>query len=526
MERLRAVQARAQAEACRKEDAKAWENAASSAEHARRLSADPQCRGTLNAAQLLDVRVNSAACALRGGRGATSQWSVDKKAWHEYSCAVCPQGDPIYGLRYHCAESGDDLCEACWRNLPDTEFQEMYTLAARHPLLGSWPWDEPGKLKNSRRMVTPYVAKVNRAWLKYQIFAGSSGSGMSGPRLDTLYWSCNRHTTIAATGEQLRAESGYCTSEADAEEEALRRLLEVDGCKLLQMIDERDAQETAGGGGDGDGGAAFATSAMRRLHEMAKHLSFDNGDGLTRLICAPDSEGSSPVVEYSSVKETADDGKPLYRVSATLSECKGKPSITGAAAATSRTAEHSAAESACAFVVRVVETLSDSSYTFGAAQLQQLLRDLRTGDSGAAQGLFKELLHVVAMRLKRSLTWKGRSEDKDAYLRFLKRSVSWVGRSEGSATYIRYELMPPLPLKEPLEQASVTLLQVNGEPTFYGEPAAGREAAEQSAAEAALIFICAQVPDCMDRGTESESPLYMLWPRPVAVRSCVDLYRA
>jgi len=48
------------------------------------------------------------------------------------------------------------------------------------------------------------------------------------------------------------------------------------------------------------------------------------------------------------------------------------------------------------------------------------------------------------------------------------------------------------PLERSLERSSVTFLLVDGEPTFYGEPAAGREAAEQSAAEAALIFICVQ----------------------------------
>ena len=87
----------------------------------------------------------------------------------------------------------------------------------------------------------------------------------------------------------------------------------------------------------------------------------------------------------------------------------------------------------------------------------------------------------------------------------IKRSLKpvWIGRSEAADTYLRYELMPSLPrmemaclhatvTTEPLERSSVTLLLVDGEPTFYGEPAAGREAAEQSAAEAALIFICVQ----------------------------------
>ena len=224
---------------------------------------------------------------------------------------------------------------------------------------------------------------------------------------------------------------------------------------------------------------------MRRLHERATKLSFDDDDGLTRLICAPDSEWSSAVVNYSSAKETAEGGEARFRIRTTLLSCKGEPSITGAVAATCRTAKHAAAERACAFVDCIVEALSDSSYAFGYAQFQQLLLALRTSDSGTAQGAFKELLHVIAMRIKRSL------------------KPVWIGRSEAADTYLRYELIPSLPrmemaclhatvTTEPLERSSVTLLLVDGEPTFYGEPAAGREAAEQSAAEAALIFICVQ----------------------------------
>jgi len=41
----------------------------------------------------------------------------------------------------------------------------------------------------------------------------------------------------------------------------------------------------------------------------------------------------------------------------------------------------------------------------------------------------------------------------------------------------------------PLERAAVSFVQFDGEPTFTGAPAAGRRAAEQSAAEAALTFV-------------------------------------
>ena len=41
----------------------------------------------------------------------------------------------------------------------------------------------------------------------------------------------------------------------------------------------------------------------------------------------------------------------------------------------------------------------------------------------------------------------------------------------------------------PLERAAVTFVQFDGEPTFVGVPAAGRRAAEQAAAEAALAFV-------------------------------------
>ena len=84
------------------------------------------------------------------------------------------------------------------------------------------------------------------------------------------------------------------------------------------------------------------------------------------------------------------------------------------------------------------------------------------------------------------------------------RPFECVGRSEEAATYLRYELVPFEPTANAdeehegwehvthLERASVTLLRFDGEPTFHGAPAAGREAAEQAAAEAALAFIVNQ----------------------------------
>ena len=483
-QRLRAAQADAREKTRRAQEAKAREKEALSAERERRMSADPECRGTLNAAQLLDVRINSSACTLFG---CSRQRSERQQAWRNHSCSACPQRGPIYGLRYHCSAIGEDLCEPCWQNLPTPDLQDMYTLAARHPVRGSWPWDEPGMLDektDSFSSVTPSVAKLNRAGHKYKLFQGWGFTG--GPAFMTKV-----NVKMAGTGEELCAAT--CTWRGDHErkdeaiEEAWRQLLEKDTCKLLQVIDERDAQETAGcGAGGGSAGEEFATGAMRRLHERALKLSFDGDDGLTRVICAPDLEWSSAVVNYSSAEETAEGGEARFRVRTTLLSCKGEPSITGAVAASGRTAKHAAAERACAFVDRVVDALSDSSYAFGYAQLQQLLNALRTSGSGMAQGAFKELLHVIAMRIKRSL------------------EPVWVGRSGDADTYLRYELIPSVPriemaclhatepLERSLERSSVTFLLVDGEPTFYGEPAAGREAAEQSAAEAALIFICVQ----------------------------------
>ena len=147
---------------------------------------------------------------------------------------------------------------------------------------------------------------------------------------------------------------------------------------------------------------------------------------------------------------------------------------------------------ASAFVDRAVETLSDSSYTFGYALLSKLLEDLNSSDRRmSSSGSFKELLHVITMRLLGPVRSCGRP-------------FECVGRSEEAAAYLRYELVPFEPTANAdeehegwehvkhLDRASVTLLRFDGEPTFHGAPAVGREAAEQAAAEAALAFIVRQ----------------------------------
>jgi len=137
--------------------------------------------------------------------------------------------------------------------------------------------------------------------------------------------------------------------------------------------------------------------------------------------------------------------------------------------------------------------LSDpGDHSFGFSQLRELLGDLRqvscmheeqtrsSGGGGGGRGgggsSFKELLHGLAMRLK---------------------PPSWLEPHDGSASYLRYS---PAPLIDgevlgrsadgtPLERSSVAFVRFDGEPTFTGAPAAGRKAAEQCAAEAALAFL-------------------------------------
>ena len=89
---------------------------------------------------------------------------------------------------------------------------------------------------------------------------------------------------------------------------------------------------------------------------------------------------------------------------------------------------------------------------------------------------FKELLHEIAQRLK---------------------PPSWLERHDGTVSCLRYstalltdgEDLGSAANGQALERSQVTFVRFDGEPTFTGTPAAGRRAAEQAAAEAALAFL-------------------------------------
>ena len=192
--------------------------------------------------------------------------------------------------------------------------------------------------------------------------------------------------------------------------------------------------------------------------------------------------------------------------------CEGRPSFTGAVAQTIKASEHSAAERALAFAECIVKSLTDPSYTFGFVKLSELLHDLcamRRGQEApdtSVKSSFKELLHVVAMRLKRP-TWQKPDGSVDPAYANSDEQPNW----REPTRFLRYETAPDTtPIGSaaggisegedgedlgrsehgtPLERASVSFVQLDGEPTFVGAPAAGRKAAEQAAAEAALAFI-------------------------------------
>ena len=97
---------------------------------------------------------------------------------------------------------------------------------------------------------------------------------------------------------------------------------------------------------------------------------------------------------------------------------------------------------------------------------------------------FKELLHVIAMRLKRPPAIEASVDDQPnwreptRFLRYETEQADEDGKDLGRSVH-----------GTPLERAAVSFLQFDGEPTFFGAPAAGRKAAEQAAAEAALAFV-------------------------------------
>ena len=290
-----------------------------------------------------------------------------------------------------------------------------------------------------------------------------------------------------------------------------------------------------------------ATSGKSRLNAMAHRLlagqmSNLQGETLVEYRPSPPLGGSGSTAAGSgnanSDGSSSDDKTAEhagFRSRGALPWCDGRPSFTGAVASTIKASEHSAAERGLAFVDRVVKSLTDPSYTFGFVKLSELLHDLRTTTrqaqeawqaqaarverevehevsglsiselrEGLASGegdplehhrrlraaheanmrsSFKELLHVLAMRLKRPPAIEASVDDQP----------NW----RESARFLRYTAVPAEDSEDlgrsehgtPLERAAVSFVQFDGEPTFVGAPAAGRKAAEQAAAEAALAFV-------------------------------------
>lgn len=378
---------------------------------------------------------------------------------------------------------------------------------------GEWPWDEPGKLDFRGKVVTPAMATINRLSLRYKLITPGTGSKQLGRYSDSGPATCysTAHATIVATGEKLTTEECVGMSIEESEQAAYRRLLELDNCKLVQLLEERERGEGGGNGGGGGGSAGEAGGGgVGQIGATVGSGGGDQcGDGGCGAASGPCIQGQGPS-GASSGKERlnamamrmcqpdmsalqgqqlvlyAPSGGEAHQSVLTLSACQGRPFFTGPTASTVRISEHAAAERAIAFVGRIVASLSDSSYSFGFVPLSQLLRDLH--EMGLAwhrdspKGSFKELLHVIAMRLKRP-----------SYLE--------PHEGDGSTSYLRYAVAPPAADGEelgrdehatPLERSTVSFVRFDGIPTFTGAAAAGRKAAEQSAAEVALAFIVNQ----------------------------------
>ena len=400
--------------------------------------------------------------------------------------------------------------------------------AAKTALRGEWPWDIPGKLDfDGRRVVTPSVALLNRMVHKHKLFqsSGGSSSGMVTLGDTTTTYCYTEHVTIKATGEVITAK-GAGPSEREAQEDALRRLLEVDGCKLMQLLDEAERQITEAdevavveqgsssnsprrvrvpnASADSFGKQRLNAMAMRLCRLSQQMMDLQN----VRLITYDDFEIAEGLGDFESLNlaTSADPSHPTFRRSASLPLCEGQPVFLGALAQTRKASEHSAAERAIAFVERVLKSLSDISYALDFAKLSELLADLRqmrhAHEASATSSSFKELLHVIAMRIKRP-SWDSSGDPRD-FIGDLKipdegvwRNAEFMALRASSTTYLSYTMVPPdagsdFGLSEhgtPLEVSRVSFVRFDGAPTFIGEPAAGRRAAEQSAAEAALAFI-------------------------------------
>ena len=400
--------------------------------------------------------------------------------------------------------------------------------AAKTALRGEWPWDIPGKLDfDGRRVVTPSVALLNRMVHKHKLFesSGGSSSGMVTLGDTTTTYCYTEHVTIKATGEVITAK-GAGPSEREAQEDALRRLLEVDGCKLMQLLDEAERQITEAdevavveqgsssnsprrvrvpnASADSFGKQRLNAMAMRLCRLSQQMMDLQN----VRLVTYDDSEIAEGLGDFESLNlaTSADPSHPTFRRSASLPLCEGQPVFLGALAQTRKASEHSAAERAIAFVERVLKSLSDISYALDFAKLSELLADLRqmrhAHEASATSSSFKELLHVIAMRIKRP-SWDSSGDPRD-FIGDLEipdegvwRNAEFMALRASSTTYLSYTMVPPdagsdFGLSEhdtPLEVSRVSFVRFDGAPTFIGEPAAGRREAEQSAAEAALAFI-------------------------------------
>ena len=400
--------------------------------------------------------------------------------------------------------------------------------AAKTALRGEWPWDIPGKLDfDGRRVVTPSVALLNRMVHKHKLFesSGGSSSGMVTLGDTTTTYCYTEHVTIKATGEVITAK-GAGPSEWEAQEDALRRLLEVDGCKLMQLLDEAERQITEAdevavveqgsssnsprrvrvpnASADSFGKQRLNAMAMRLCRLSQQMMDLQN----VRLVTYDDFEIAEGLGDFESLNlaTSADPSHPTFRRSASLPLCEGQPVFLGALAQTRKASEHSAAERAIAFVERVLKSLSDISYALDFAKLSELLADLRqmrhAHEASATSSSFKELLHVIAMRIKRP-SWDSSGDPRD-FIGDLEipdegvwRNAEFMALRASSTTYLSYTMVPPdagsdFGLSEhgtPLEVSRVSFVRFDGAPTFIGEPAAGRREAEQSAAEAALAFI-------------------------------------
>ena len=418
------------------------------------------------------------------------------------------------------------------------------------PAKGDWPWDEIGKLgPDGRSVVTPADAALNRLGLVFNVLDswgdGGGGLGVRRELADCLSGcSASANATILATGEKICA-SGHGDTPAEALASAKWRLLEASNCQLLELLAKCESDARSSGSDDQSetarairnaGSNDSATSSKSRLNELAQRLLAGRMGTL---------QGET-LVQYKPSTPLGGSGDMVgertgFCSSGALPNCEGCPSFTGAIARTIKASEHSAAERALAFVDRVVNSLTDPSYTFGFAKLSELLGDLRTATQQAQEvsvahdvshelsGLsigalsrelvsdvshelreslasgkgdplelheqlsaahkasmrssFKELLHVIAMRLKRPPAIEADVDDQRNWrepMRFLRYETvpaddgEHIGRSAHGT---------------PLERAAVSFIQFDGEPTFVGAPAAGRKAAEQAAAEAALAFV-------------------------------------